>query len=73
MVPVTDATTKRIDTIQPLSRAGEGGLTKDSVALCRQVRVVDDLRLTRKLGSLSSDSMAAIGRGLVEILDLDES
>ncbi len=73
VVPVTDAAEKQSDTIRPLLRAGEGGLTKDSIALCRQVRVVDDLRLTKKLGSLSKESTAAISRGLIEILDLEAS
>jgi mRNA interferase MazF len=71
VVPVTDAKEKAGDTIRPLLRAGEGGLTKDSIALCRQVRVVDYLRLMKKLGSLSNESTAAISRGLIEILDLE--
>ena len=70
VVPVTDALEKPSDTIRPLLRAGEGGLTKDSIALCRQVRVVDYLRLMKKLGSLPSESTAAVSRGLIEILDL---
>jgi len=71
VVPVTDATGKPSDTIRPLLRAGEGGLTKDSIALCRQVRVVDYLRLMKKLGSLTRESTTAISRGLIEILDLE--
>ena len=31
---------------------GNGGLTQDSVALCFQIRVLDKMRLIRKLGEL---------------------
>lgn len=34
--------------------AGEGGLNKDSVLLCHQLRVLDKRRLHRKLGKLSN-------------------
>jgi mRNA interferase MazF len=71
VVPVTDAKNKPVDTIRPLLRAGEGGLTKDSIALCRQVRVVDYLRLTKRLGTLPAKSAAAVSRGLIQILDLE--
>jgi mRNA interferase MazF len=39
---------------------GEGGLERDSVALCHQLRVLDSSRLTRRLGSLSDLTLAAI-------------
>jgi len=72
VVPLTDAKDKPVDLIRPLLRAGDGGLTKDSIALCRQVRVVDYLRLKKKLGSLSADATSAIGKGLLQILDLED-
>lgn len=43
-----------------LVREGEGGLAKDSVALCHQLRVLDKMRMVRRLGILSDDVMAAI-------------
>ena len=43
-----------------LVRQGEGGLSKDSVALCHQLRVLDKLRLVRRLGTISDNVMAAI-------------
>jgi mRNA interferase MazF len=70
VVPLADAEAKPVDTIRPLLRAGEGGMTKDSIALCRQVRVVDYLRLRKRLGSLPQESTAAVARGLIQILDL---
>jgi mRNA interferase MazF len=38
----------------------EGGLTSDSVLLCHQLRVLDKMRLQRKLGSISPQSLAAV-------------
>lgn len=43
-----------------LVRQGEGGLIKDSVALCHQLRALDGLRLKRRLGSVSEQTMSAI-------------
>lgn len=43
-----------------LVRQGEGGLTKESVALCHQLRVIDKLRLLRRLGTVSDDLMMAV-------------
>ena len=39
---------------------GEGGLTHDSVALCHQLRVLDKTRLSRKLGSVSPQTLEAL-------------
>ena len=38
---------------------GEGGLVKDSVALCHQLRVLDKSRLMRRLGSVSELTLDA--------------
>jgi mRNA interferase MazF len=70
VVPVTDAAGQSPGIIKPFLPSGDGGLTKDSVALCRQVRTVDRLRFRTKLGLLNVESIAAIGKGLIEILDL---
>jgi mRNA interferase MazF len=43
-----------------LVRQGEGGLIKASVALCHQLRVIDKLRLLRRLGAVSDDVMTAV-------------
>ena len=71
VVPITDASGQSANVIKPLLLAGDGGLSKDSVALCRQIRVVDTLRFRSKLGSLKAESASAVSRGLVEILDLE--
>lgn len=39
---------------------GEGGLAADSVALCHQLRVVDQTRLKKRLGGLSPSTISAI-------------
>ena len=41
---------------------GDGGLVKDSVALCHQLRVLDKSRLTRRLGSVSELTLDAPDR-----------
>ena len=37
---------------------GQGGLEKESVALCYQLRVIDLTRLKKKLGQLDSDTIS---------------
>src|SRR2546425_12696355 len=43
-----------------LIRQGEGGLAKDSVALCHQLRVLDGLRLKHRLGAIGEETMKEI-------------
>lgn len=40
--------------------AGEGGLDKDSVALCHQLRVLDGRRLKRRLGTITRETLSII-------------
>lgn len=51
--------------------APDGGLTADSVALCGQVRALDERRFLRLRGVLSVESLAQVGRALLIALDLD--
>lgn len=39
---------------------GEGGLASDSVVLCHQLRVLDKSRLLHKIGTASSQTIAAV-------------
>ena len=48
-----------------LVQIGDGGLPKDSVALCHQIRVLDASRLKTRLGTLSAATMDEIGRKVV--------
>jgi len=41
---------------------GEGGLSKDSVVQCNQIRSVDEKRFVRTLGRLSSQTMTRLTR-----------
>jgi mRNA interferase MazF len=43
-----------------LLSVSEGGLAHESVALCHQLRVLDRLRLKRRLGLISDQTMAEI-------------
>lgn len=47
---------------------GEGGLTKESVALCSQLRSVSTERLYEKIGNLSSEKMKEIESGIKYVL-----
>ena len=68
--PITDARGRKVGLISVLLQSGEGGLTKDSVVLCNQVRTVDRLRFRKRIGSIPPTSMDAIGAGLAAMLDL---
>jgi len=39
---------------------GEGGLTKDSVIQCEQIRTIDKRRITEKLGSVNKDCLQKV-------------
>jgi mRNA interferase MazF len=53
-------------------RAGEAGLTRDSVVLLNQVRSIDRIRLVRRLGHLARTTMARVDRALAISLVLVE-
>jgi mRNA interferase MazF len=50
--------------------AGEGGLLRDSVALCHQMRVLDQSRLVTRLGQVSDEVLAEIERVVVFTLGM---
>lgn len=52
---------------------GEGGLAKDSVVLCNQIRTVDQSRLGQVLGNFSGATMRRIDAGLRISLALADS
>lgn len=61
--PITNARDKT-SAIHIFIPKGEGGLTKDSVAHCGQLRAIDKNRLGTKYGSLSAKRMSEIDIGL---------
>jgi len=54
-------------------RAEEGGLQKDSVVLCEQVRSIGTHRLKKNIGHLPNQRIARINAALKIALDLDNS
>ena len=40
--------------------SGEGGLVRDSVALCHQLRTLDKTRLQHKMGSIAEQTLTAV-------------
>jgi mRNA interferase MazF len=61
---VTSSVPFRIPAFKILIDAPEGGLAVDSVVLLNQIRTVDRSRLGRRLGKLSSRTMARIDEAL---------
>ncbi len=64
VVPLTDAAEKQVYPFQAFVIKGGGGITKDSIAKCEQVRVVDCNRITKKLGHLDLDAIGEIDSAL---------
>lgn len=58
--------------VQPILRVKESRLTKDSRALCDQVRTIDKGRIQRTAGVLSGETMRRIDRGLILHLKLED-
>jgi mRNA interferase MazF len=52
--------------------AGEAALSKDSVALCEQVRAISKNRLSKRIGQVSSQRMSLIDTTLMIALDLPD-
>ena len=69
-VPVTSSTGKPALPTHAFLPAGEGGLWRDSIALCEQVRTLEKTRLARKLGTLNTQTLAAISRALQKSMDI---
>ncbi len=70
VVPLTDASGKIPDILHVDVLRKEGGLSKNSIALCDQVKAIDQSRIGQKLGNLQVDTMAKIDRGLRQVLDI---
>lgn len=49
---------------------GVGGLSRDSVVLCEQIRVIDKRRIARVLGHLDTRYLAEIEKALCTVLEL---
>jgi mRNA interferase MazF len=65
--PITDSTGKT-SPIHILINKKEGGVDKESVANCAQIRAVDKNRLYEKIGNLSAQKMGEIEKGIKYVL-----
>ncbi len=70
VIPLTDARDKKIYPFQVLIQKGDGGATKDSIACCEQIRVIDKTRIKNKMGHLQGDTIDKIDIALCHSLDL---
>lgn len=71
VVPVTDFNNKkRIYPSHVVLKRGDGGLTKDSIALAEQVRAISASRFMKHMGHLTPASIAQVGAALRIALDL---
>ena len=68
-VPLTASTKPPLPT-HALIPGGEGGLWRDSIALCEQVRTLEKTRLGRRLGALGEQSLRTVERALQVSLDI---
>jgi len=57
--------------VQPIIRAQESNLPKDSRALCDQVRTIDKARIQQVVGALPEATMRRVAQGLVLHLGLE--
>ena len=72
VVPISKSSLqgKRGPTVIELS-GGTAGLPKTSFAVCHQVTTLDRAKLTRRLGTLPSESLREVEEGLKAAMDLD--
>jgi mRNA interferase MazF len=71
VVPLTGASgVAHRSPIYVLAPKGDGGLKKDSLVLCDQIRTVDQQRFGRFFGVLSPETMNAVDRALLISLGL---
>lgn len=59
-VPCTTYRGKRLTPTQLLLRAGDGNLSRDTVALCEQVRALSKTRFGRQWGALTPSKLSQI-------------
>jgi mRNA interferase MazF len=70
VVPFTSKIRRAILPSHVLVPAGVGGLTYASVALCEQLRVVDQVQIGKVLGTLDAPYLDEIAKAIRRTLDL---
>jgi mRNA interferase MazF len=68
--PMTDIRNRKANILNVFVTKGEGGLRKDSLVVCNQVRAIDRQRLAGRMGRINDETILAVDRGLRAILDL---
>jgi len=69
-IPLTGSAGKPAMPTHAVIPQGEGGLWRDSTALCEQVRTLEKTRLGRRIGALSPARMRDVERALQISLDM---
>ena len=69
-VPLTGSTGKPALPTHVHIPRGEGGLWRESIVLCEQLRTLEKTRLDRRLGRLSSKRMENVEEALRHSLDM---
>lgn len=73
IVPLSSVKGRAADRlVQPLLSVKEAHLSKDSRALCDQVRTIDKRRIRETLGVLGDESLGKVDRGLILHLELED-
>jgi mRNA interferase MazF len=70
VVPFTTKVPRALFPSHVLVPTGEGGLVQNSVALCEQVRVIDQRRIIRVVGRLPDSRMIELSDALRAALEL---
>ena len=52
-------------------KKGNGGLTRDSIALCFQLRAIDQSRLSKKLGTLNKTSLESLMGSILSAMGIE--
>lgn len=73
IVPLSSVKGRAADRlVQPLLSVKETHLSKDSRALCDQVRTIDKRRIRETVGMLGDESLGKVDRGLILHLELED-
>ena len=70
VVPITSRTREEIYPNEAIIPEGESGLRIESIALARQIRVVDRKRLVHRIGAVSKETMSALDQAILITLGL---
>ena len=73
VVPLTSSFPERLPAIYVRMGHADAQLSRESVALCHQVRAISTRRLVRRIGNVPETEMRAIDRALLYALGLEDA